>query len=524
MFNNNNLSTKCSSKQRLGQKLNWLIYKYYSFEWMNWRPYVADRWYYVTRNELDPNFQPHTHHEHNTEQQETPSPATLQQPADKVTCINIGDDSVPEDCKELLALGPGYAISPNFRGKSKEQTIQDICDQIAETAIRLRWNAHFSERPSVPTLAQHLKQISPFDKKFTKPPPSDNLDLENRLVQFQDAVRKILNNTTVQQNLTRSQQDALKTLRTSGDIHISVADKTAEFVVMKTEQHTQATKLHFDNPAYKKLEMPSTEKAVARFISKLTKSLETKANSAWQEVCNRRNLCKKVYDLFASHHTTLPTGRIQIKTHKHSESTISSISTEALKVRPIVSNCNSPMDRITFLLCHLLKPLLDEVPSHLRNTHDALVKLQRLSPEQLRGKTFFTADVEALYTNINVETAIDDILELAAEHRSKLSLYGLTLTDVHELLEVSLLNSYFVYDHQVYNQLFGFFMGVRPAPLGAIIKMWKLERNSLYTDLRITPSFYGRFYDDLGAITQNIRKARLICTSIESQDPDTTVE
>ena len=132
--------------------------------------------------------------------------------------------------------------------------------------------------------------------------------------------------------------------------------------------------------------------------------------------------------------------------------------------------------------------------------------------------------MEALYTNINVETAIDDILELAAEHRSKLSLYGLTLTDVHELLEVSLLNSYFVYDHQVYNQLFGFFMGVRPAPLGAIIKMWKLERNSLYTDLRITPSFYGRFYDDLGAITQNIRKARLICTSIESQDPDSRIK
>ena len=123
-----------------------------------------------------------------------------------------------------------------------------------------------------------------------------------------------------------------------------------------------------------------------------------------------------------------------------------------------------------------------------------------------------------------METAIDNIIELAEEHRSSLNLHGLTLTDVHELLEVSLLNSYFVYDHQVYNQLFGFFMGVRPAPLGAIIKMWKLERNSLYTDLRITPLYYGRFYDDLSAITTNIRKARLICTSIESQDPDKRIK
>ena len=178
------------------------------------------------------------------------------------------------------------------------------------------------------------------------------------------------------------------------------------------------------------------------------------------------------------------------------------------------------MDRITFLLCHLLKPLLDMVPSHLKNTHDALAKLRDIPQEELRGKSFFTADVEALYTNINVETAIRDIMELAEEHRSHLKLFGLTFTDIHELLETSLLNSYFVYDRQVYVQRLGFFMGVRPAPIGAIIKMWKLERNSIYTDLRITPLFYGRFYDDLSSITSNCRRAQLMCTLIEDEDPD----
>ena len=63
-------------------------------------------------------------------------------------------------------------------------------------------------------------------------------------------------------------------------------------------------------------------------------------------------------------------------------------------------------------------------------------------------------------------------------------------------------------------------MGVRPAPIGAIIKMWKLERNSIYTDLRITPLFYGRFYDDLSSITSNCRRAQLMCTLIEDEDPD----
>ena len=193
-FNCNNERTKVAAKRRLSQKLNWLIYKYYTPEWTNWRPYSPNRWYEVTRNDLDPDFQQPTLETVVTlDQQVASTPATQQ----KVTHINIEETSVPDECNELLSLGPGYAVAPNFRGKSKEQIIQEICDKIAETAIRLRWNAHFKERPSAPTLDQHLKMISPFDKKYTKPPPTENLDLENRLVQFQDTVRKILNNTSV---------------------------------------------------------------------------------------------------------------------------------------------------------------------------------------------------------------------------------------------------------------------------------------------------------------------------------------
>ena len=90
------------------------------------------------------------------------------------------------------------------------------------------------------------------------------------------------------------------------------------------------------------------------------------------------------------------------------------------------------MDCITFLLCYILKPLLDHIPSHLKNTHDALVRLQSIPPDKIKAKTFFIADVEALYTNINVETALNNMIDFASEHQHKLNLYGLTLTDIHE--------------------------------------------------------------------------------------------
>ena len=53
--------------------------------------------------------------------------------------------------------------------------------------------------------------------------------------------------------------------------------------------------------------------------------------------------------------------------------------------------------------------------------------------------------------------------------------------------------------------------------------MWKLERNSIYTDLRITPLFYGRFYDDLSSVTTNPRRAQLMCNLIKSEDPDSLI-
>ena len=60
--------------------------------------------------------------------------------------------------------------------------------------------------------------------------------------------------------------------------------------------------------------------------------------------------------------------------------------------------------------------------------------LRQISQEQLARRKFFAADISALYTNINVQGCIDDVIELATEHRESLDLMGLSLTDIHEIL------------------------------------------------------------------------------------------
>ena len=157
-------------------------------------------------------------------------------------------------------------------------------------------------------------------------------------------------------------------------------------------------------------------------------------------------------------------------------------------------------------------------------TFDFLNRIRTIPSTSLRSLTFFTADVEALYTNINVQTAIDDVIEFSHENRSSLNTYGLHLCDLQELLELTLGKSYFVYNGQVYLQLLGLFMGTNPAPVLATVKMWKLERLSIYVDLRITLPTYSRFYDDLNGATSNKRKAQQLLNSIEHQDVDNLIK
>ena len=56
MFNDNTNHTKLVAKRRLSQKFNWLVYKYYTHEWNNWRRYSPNRRYIITDNPMDPQF------------------------------------------------------------------------------------------------------------------------------------------------------------------------------------------------------------------------------------------------------------------------------------------------------------------------------------------------------------------------------------------------------------------------------------------------------------------------------------
>ena len=96
------------------------------------------------------------------------------------------------------------------------------------------------------------------------------------------------------------------------------------------------------------------------------------------------------------------------------------------------------------------------------------------------------------------------------------------LTDVHEILETVLTNAYFAFDNHLYIQLLGLFMGCKPSPIGAIVRVYTFERRSIYIDAHYLPLSvtYGRYVDDAGTVVDSEDHARRLFQSISEQDPD----
>ena len=119
-----------------------------------------------------------------------------------------------------------------------------------------------------------------------------------------------------------------------------------------------------------------TNMSYRRQIKSLTDRLQSKANTLWKKICSNRNLDKNVEVALLSSNTQLPTMYVLLKTHKFRVSEISSSEDviDTCKVRPIVSCCNGPSEKLAWLVTYILTPLLQHVPSHLSDIHQHLEK------------------------------------------------------------------------------------------------------------------------------------------------------
>ena len=378
IFETNNSYIKTSEKERLQNKYQWINRKY--------SPATSD-------STCFDNIQPED------------------SVSDRVTTIQTG---LSHEEKSLLALGPNFAITPVIN----EGFMDNVRVEIASCAYKLRWCRQRQNTHSCPTRSQALRQNDALvTKPFARPPPTNNTDTEDELRNLSKFVMHLISKTKIRYNLSHDQAVGLKSLlRKRDDFHFSVSDKGGEFVVMDKEKQRLLSENHIctSSGVYHYIPPTRTCCGVSRDIVAPTevslnrqlksKLLETKCNDLWKRICARRNVPIDFQHIFLSHHTNLPTLYVLINTHKFNVEDICSDDDiqSKCKVRPIVSCCSSPTQKLAWLCTDMLSPLLNKVPSHLNNIYGHLETLKSLVPDELLGLKFCTADISSLYTNINV--------------------------------------------------------------------------------------------------------------------------
>ena len=94
-------------------------------------------------------------------------------------------------------------------------------------------------------------------------------------------------------------------------------------------------------------------------------------------------------------------------------------------------------------------------------------------------------------------------------------------------METVLSNSFFTFNHRLYRQVFGAFIGCSISPPVAIIRVHALEKHSIYTDLHITTGvqlYYKKYVDDMSMLAGSKEEAIRNCERISEEDQDKRIK
>ena len=265
----------------------------------------------------------------------------------------------------------------------------------------------------------------------------------------------------------------LRELANDPDIVIKRSDKCKGLVVLpKTEYVQKAETITDGYEAVMKNPTPKLEAETKRVIKgTLTGKIEDKVV---RSVMPSGSRTAELYGLPKTHKTGVP-------------------------LRPIVSSCGDPLDKLSWLLERIITQLLVFVPAHLTNTFDYLQRLSAQFPSGLpAGSIVFSVDVSNLYGSIPTSEAIEATLKLIEKHLDKIDTFGLEIPDIEMLLKHCLENNYVRFGHKYFKQTVGVAMGSRIAPPLAIIFMDAVESLLLTSsDAQCQPLAYMRYIDDV---------------------------
>ena len=273
-------------------------------------------------------------------------------------------------------------------------------------------------------------------------------------------------------NLSREHNKILKTILHDDSYVVKQADKGGAIVVWRKDMYVaEAERQLSDITFYRHEQEDLTDKIRDKVHSVITEEISQGNLPVESSVMiPKKARCSRFYLLPKIHKLQNPTPG-----------------------RPVVSACNCPTEQVSAFIDDVLKELVVQQPSYLKDTNHLLNVFSNVPPcASDQTRLLFKCDVKSLYTiipNNDGLTALKFWLE-------RQDVVPYPVATILRLAELVLTMNHFEFNSEHYTQIRGVSMGTRMGPSYACLFMGWVEHNFFDTYTGPVPEVYKRYIDD----------------------------
>lgn len=385
--------------------------------------------------------------------------------------------------EETHTLSLGLKFIPTPRQLERED-IKQSCFEF-ERFTRIRWMfQHSNKRKFIKKF--HIPKPE-FQPKIDEPKINQMLaKIRHRTLATFDHAKRL-----TKPNLTLRKKQFLKTIRSLTSIVIKPADKNLGITILDKDWYVQEAMSQLaDSKYYTQVSLQKIKDTLLEKAKEIEERLEniTYFNSS-QDMSYLKikltthipqiNKLTETPETTAQHTLSIPKFYLLPKIHK-----------SPMKGRPIVSSYDWITTPASIWVDHQLQPFVRKLESVIKDSKSLVQRIENTTITD-RNCTLFTADISSLYTNIPIT---DGMLALR-KFLVKFQIPNQTL--IITLMEFILMNNFFEFNEQFFQQLEGTAMGTPAAPTYANIYLYITFDLPVIEHWGTTIILYKRYLDDL---------------------------
>ena len=294
---------------------------------------------------------------------------------------------------KVLEKGLGFVPTPNIINE------EDLRRDFGEFSRKMRCKWYFRDEPY-----HNFREVPVFRPKSNWKPPPGHPCVELFLSKLESELFSFLPGKSQAYNLTKEEWLAMRNLAEDRSIIIKPADKGSCVVVWDREDYLAE--------GYKQLWDTSTYVEVKKDNDQLLSQLTEKINKFFKRLYNNKLISEKELKYFSyNFKNTSCLGKMYLlpKTHKRLND---------VPGRPVISNCDTPTEKLSEFLYHHLQPIMKAGKSYIKDTIDFLEKLKNLGNIPSNA-ILVTVDVVGLYPSIPHDAGLQVLYEKLEERTDK---------------------------------------------------------------------------------------------------------